>query len=562
MPDSSLLSLAVEEQISEASEKAHRNPSANNLGNLGVVFHSSANYSQAAQCYQLAIEKSNSDWKWNHYLGYIYMELGEPERVVENFNKVIDINPNIGLAWYYLGEAYRSVRKTDLAEKAFSRIISDSNTPGVKETTRNDHFPIGVYAMFQLSKIYFETGRPELAEETIKKLLRQNDLFGPAFRLLGNIYTMKGDISSGENYTIRANDLLLFSPPVDTLADKLALMSRSELYLLKNIDDAARNSYSDWTLQLIEQGFKYIPDNEYLISKAIEVYLLKKQNQKASELMGRHLNAFSADYNELVSMGSLFFKNEMYYEAIIYWRKALNLSPEDVDIYKNMSSCYWKTGDKQKNEEILTEAAEMNQDNPEKLADIIFTFIQFEHIDKANQYLKKLKQPSPQTPKIQKLYGKIAERNGDLMDAINKYESSFKGDQKDLETINELGNLLMSNEMWNKYLAFYQEALKFNPNNPEYLNILSKFYLGSPDKSLRNLDESIKYSIRAFSNKNSTQEIILSSGKNLAVALANRGDKQNALNTIIKTINISQRTNASQNEKQELEILYRTIQNL
>ena len=170
MPDSSLLSLAVEEQISEASEKAHRNPSANNLGNLGMVFHSSANYSQAAQCYQLAIEKSNSDWKWNHYLGYIYMELGEPERVVENFNKVIDINPNIGLAWYYLGEAYRSVRKTDLAEKAFSRIISDSNTPDVKETTRNDHFPIGVYAMFQLSKIYFETGRPELAEETIKKL--------------------------------------------------------------------------------------------------------------------------------------------------------------------------------------------------------------------------------------------------------------------------------------------------------------------------------------------------------------------------------------------------------
>lgn len=560
--DSANLSPAVKEQISDALKEVRRKPSASNLGNLGMVYHSSANYTQAAECYQLAIEKDNSNWKWNYYLGYLNMELGASEKVVENFNRVTEINPNADQAWYYLGEAYRNTRNTDLAEKAFSKITGNNNTPDIKETARTDHFPLGIYALFQLSKIYHETGRPELAEETIKKLLKQNDLFGPAFRLLGNIYTTKGDVAMGEFYTVRANDLLLFSPPVDTLADKLAIMSRSELYLLKRIDESARNSYSDWTLQLIAQGFKYMPDNKYLISKAIEIYLLKEENRKASELTEKHLKSFAGDYNELVNMGRLFFKNQVYDEAIKYWREALSIKTEDIDIYKNMAMCFRKTGEKQKTGEILTEAAELNRNNTENLADIIFTLIQFENIDKANEYLKILNQRPAQSPKIQKLYGKISENNGNLKDAISKYELSFKADPKDVETINALGNLIMRNEMWGKYLAFYLDALKSDPNNPEYLSKLSTFYLGCPDKSLRNLDEGIKYSIRAFSNKNSNPEIMLSSGKNLAVALATKDDKQGALSTIVKTINMGKRTNAPQNVIQELEQLYRTIQNL
>lgn len=74
--------------------------------------------------------------------------------------------------------------------------------------------------------------------------------------------------------------------------------------------------------------------------------------------------------------------------------------------------------------------------------------------------------------------------------------------------------------------------------------------------------EGIKYSIRAFTNKNSSQNVVLSSGKSLAIALATKGDKQNALNIIGKTINISQRFNTSEDLKQELNQLYRAIQKL
>ena len=560
--DSSNLSLAVKEQISDALKKAHRKPSAQNLGELGMAYHSSTNYNQAVQCYQMAIDKNKSDWKWYYYLGSIYMELGEADKAVENFNRVTAINPDISLAWYYLGEAYRNLRKNDLAEKAFSKIISKNNIPEGKETSRIDNFPLGSYAMFQLSKIYFETERLELAEETLKTLININELYGPAYRLLGNIYSTKGDISSGEKFTAIANDLLPFSTPVDTLADKLTLLSRSELYLLKKIDEATNSAYSDWALKLAEQGFKYIPDNQDLVSKAIKIYLWKNLNRKAAELANRKINAYINNYDELVSVGMLFFKKGMYDEAKKYMTKAWTLKSEDFELFVSLSFCFWKTGDEQKAEEMLTGAAETNLDSAENLVAIAYTFLRIENQEKANYYINRLKQLAPKNPRVQKISGKIAESNGDFMAAITMYESSFKGNPKDIETINNLADLLIDKELWLRFYHFYKEVIRNNPNNPEFLEKWGTFYMACPDKSFRNLDEAIEYLKRAFINISSPPHIVLSAGKNLAVAWLIKRDKENAMKAVNKTISYAQRNNAPQNIKMELEKLLNEIQGL
>lgn len=560
--DSAAISPAVEAQIADALKKARRNPSAENLGELGMVFHSSANYSQAAQCYQLAIERSKSDWKWNYYLGYLYKELGESDKVIENFNRVIELNPDSDLAWFYLGEAYRNIRKTEMSEKAFSRIANKNYSLKAKTSARNDHFPLSVYAMFELSNIYVETGRLELAEETINKLLGQSDIFGPAYRVLASIYFMKEEKSLGERFSIRANDLLLTSAPLDPIIDQLALMSHSELFLLKLIDEAKNSGYNEWALSLVEQGLKYISDNEHMVLKAVDIYLLNNRYTEATNLAAQQVNLYSNNYNSLMTLGSLFFQKGIYAEAAKYFRLGLNLNPDEGYVYKNVALCLYHTGEKQKIQGMLTEAAKFNEKNSENLAEIITAFFQYEEKDKANEYLKILKQHAPQGPKVHKLYGKIAEINGDLVTAIKMYESSFKGNPKDNETIEFLGNLLSKNKMWDKYIKFYEEVIKNNPNDPELLEKLSTFYIKCPNESLRNFEDGIIYSLRAFSHKFSTPVVKLSAGKNLAFALATIGDKKNALDILQKTINVGREANSPQNVKQELEELYQRIQNM
>ena len=215
----------VIDQISEARVKAKRNPSADNLGMLGMVYHSSANYEQAAACYKLAIERDDTKWIWSFYLGYLYTEMSESNSILKNFNRVIEINPEVYHAWYYCGEEYMNLREFDRAEKYFGEIrsIIKPNISG-NPSTREDRYPLGTYAMFQLSNIYFNTGRIDLAENTLKELIQANRTFGPGYRLLGNIYRTKGDIPLSDQYGAKANDLMAFSPPVDTLVDRLALI--------------------------------------------------------------------------------------------------------------------------------------------------------------------------------------------------------------------------------------------------------------------------------------------------------------------------------------------------
>lgn len=560
--DTSNLSLVVQEQISDALKKARRKPTAQNLGELGMAYHSSTHYNEAVQCYQLAIEKDKSEWKWYYYLGSISMELGDAGKAVENFKRVTEINPEVSLAWYYLGEAYSNLRQNDLAEKSFSEIAAKNNIPGGNAATRTDNFPLGIYAMFQLSKIYFETGQLDLAGETLITLINTNDLYGPAYRLLGNVYSTKGDVATGEKYTVMASDLLPFSPPVDTLADKLALLSRSELYLLKKIDEAANNAYTVWALTLVEHGLKYIPENQNLVSKAIEVYLWNNQTRKAADLAARTLDSYKNNYDELGLVGMRFFKRGIYSEAEKYLAKAWDLKQEDNELFISLAYCYRNNGDKQKAEDVLTRAAETNPNNAENLAGIAYTFIRIENYEKAGYYLNRLKQIAPENPRVQKITGKIEESNGNTMDAIAAYESSFKGNPKDVETINSLGNLLIEKAMWQRFYNFYQEVIRQNPNNPEFLEKWGTFYLACPDKSLRNIDESIVYSKRAFIHIFSPPQIVLSAGKNLAVAWLIKRDKENALNAVNKTISYAQRNNAPQNIKQELETLRNEIQGL
>jgi len=122
IPDSYSLSVPVKEQLTHAFIKAKRAPSADKLGMLGMAYHSSANYEQAAECYRLAIQRDESAWIWNYYLGYLNMEMGNADAIIENFKTVIDKKPDMDLAWYYLGEEYKNLRENEMAEMSFGKI--------------------------------------------------------------------------------------------------------------------------------------------------------------------------------------------------------------------------------------------------------------------------------------------------------------------------------------------------------------------------------------------------------------------------------------------------------
>lgn len=557
------LSTAVKKQISDAYKKTWWNPSADNIGMLGMIYHSSANYAEAAKCYQLATNKSKTDWIWNYYNGYLQLEMGNPDSAVVNFQRVIEIKPGIHLAWYYLGNAAKNQKNYALAEKAFSKIATvNSRTGSANSTTRGEHFPLGAYSTFELARMNLDMGQTDTAEQTLTALINSNPLFGPAYKLLGTIYNLKGDTDLGTKFTIRSNDFIPFSPPVDTLTDKIVLLSRSELYLLKQIDEAEKSFHSDWALKLVNQGLQYMPDNNYLISKAIKIYLWKNLNEQAIALTDKHLTLFWENYAEIKNTGMFFYQKGVYQQAAKYWTRALELKPGETMIQENLAKCLWATGDKQKSREILTELIEKNPDNPEVIADVTVLLIQFGVMEEAAENLDRLKKLAPSNPKVQNISGEIAQETGEIQKAITFFESSFRGDPNDVETIKNLGELYQKQEMWEKYIKLYTSANQYHPNNPDFLARLGETLISCPEPSLRNIEKGKEYTERAFTYYNCPPEIIIAAGSHLAYAYSLLGDKQKAITTISQTINIGRRQKIPASQQAKLESMLTAFRNM
>jgi len=543
LPDLKVITPSLQEQILAADKKACLNPSSDNLGKLGMVYHSSAYYDKATQCYRLAVQKNEDNWIWSYYLGYLNLELGNSEESIENFSHVIKKNPASYLSWYYTGKAYYNLGMVYDAEKYFNKVAANYDQDfNAEETIRENYFPLRTYAMFDLARIYMNTNRLDNAENKLKEIIDDQIRFGPAYRMLGNVYSMKGDLPLSNYYNIRAKDLSDFVPPVDLLADKIALVSRSELYLLKEIDIAVRSINLEWALKLCNQALQYIPDNKYLISKAIRGYLTLSFGEQALSLLDQHMDYFSNDYDELIEIAGLLKEKGFPSQALMYFSLAKKLKPQ------NPKLPLW-LGEKGFNFEavsLMYEQLEKDPVNIDYLSNAVIVLISTGQKEMAKPYLEKLKQLSPSNPGVKKFTGKIAEEEGNMTEAIAIYEDVFRDDPKDLSVNKVLFNIYINHGMWDKAIDLFRKALEINPNEPFLLEGLGTMLLFCPDPELRNMKDGREYSERAYININSHFEIRLSAARNLATAYAELGDKQKAVAYMETTINLANKGNVAQ----------------
>lgn len=547
IPENPAISGVVRDQIEDALFRAKRKPNSQNLGRLGMVFHSSANYSEAASCYRLAIKKDSTDWIWSYYLGHLGTEMSENELITENFSRVLEVNPDAYQAWYYLGLEFKNHREYKKAESCFNNIVALNNKEIIgSRSTRADQFPLAIYASFQLARTYFDKGDIQQAENTLKEILEISHMFGPAYRLLGNIYSTRGDMVQSKLYGVRANDLKQFTPPVDTLMDRVALMSKSEIYLLKKIDEAVKSIHPDWALRLIRNGLQYFPENGDLIAKAVNVSLWMNLTDQAFAFSDQHINMFRDNFDEIRHTGMLYFQKEAYPAALKYLGTAMQINQGDLQVQKSMVISLWRAGDRQQAMELINQIINSNPENLEVLAEVTdMMFFDLGQGQQAIEYFIMLDHFLPENPKVQKISAWVAENNGRTVDAISMYESSFKGDPNDFVCIKNLGSLYTRGEMWKEAIDLYRRALDFHPNEQYFLERLGTILVTCPDEGLVNIEEGREYSERAFFHFKGQTTLTIYAGRSLAMAFSLLGDKESAKRTILMTINLARSKNFS-----------------
>lgn len=134
---------------------------------------------------------------------------------------------------------------------------------------------------------------------------------------------------------MRANDLVNLSSPVDTILDQVALQSRSNSYLLKQIDEADKGRYVNLELKLVKQGLKFRSDNKYLISKAIILYLKTNEAKQSLPLLRQHFQLFNNDLNELKNVANFLYEKNILlsqvFIIVVFWNCSYDTSLSDEE---------------------------------------------------------------------------------------------------------------------------------------------------------------------------------------------------------------------------------------
>jgi tetratricopeptide (TPR) repeat protein len=319
-------------------------------------------------------------------------------------------------------------------------------------------------------------------------------------------------------------------------------MSRFDTYLLKEMDDAIRSLNFKMALKLFAHALKYVPDNKFIISKAVYGYLNLGLDKNALPYLDQHLKYFSDDFDELFLFATTLYGKGLRSEAMNYFNQAKKLKPE------NSRLALWLS-DRDMNNEAVTLLNEQLKKDPENVTTLTDAIRMFSHLgdkEKARKYLSAIKRISPPVPEVKKLTGEIEENQGNLKVALAIYEEVISSDPKNLFIIRHLVAIYFRDKMWSKLIPHYRLALESYPNEPFLLEGLGKILISCPDTTLRNLDEGREYSERAFINFKSPYTTKISAGKNLATAYAMLGDLQNASKYINITINMAGKVNLSQ----------------
>ena len=545
LPNLTNVSDSLRNQIKEASSKAYRNPTSDNLGMLGMVYHSSTNYKEAAVCYELAVKRDKTQWIWSYYLGCLNMDMGESEKAVENFMAVLKLNSDAHLAWYYLGIAYENIGDNNKAEFAFLNIeslVGDDNRGNLP--MRKDHFSLNIYARYQMARIYMKSEKLGFAENVLRQILNENRSFGAAYRILGDIYSKKGNKALSDQFIVRANDLITYSIPVDNLMDKLTLLSKSDLYLMKQIDEAKRTIYPEWVYKLISNALQVMPENKYVISKAVKFYVEIGAAKLAFPLLAKHLEYFKNESNEINEVADLLVKNGAYSQSLPYFSQALKLNPEATDQKISLVFASYNAGMKEKALIFLDELIKKNKNDIAVTSRSIYLLMTLGEIERAKAYLAELKGSALTNPKVQQCAAMIAEREGKTDVAQAQYEKSFGGDPTDLNTIEMLGNILVKKALWNRAIDHFRKSLTYHPNEPFLLEKLGTLLITCPVVSLRKIDEGIEYAQRAVDHKSCSTETAIAAGSSLAEAYTAKKDKKTAINYLKMVIDLAQNSNA------------------
>lgn len=193
------------------------------FGEIGQMYHAYKLLDVAEACYRNAQTLQPKDFRWPHYLGYVYQNLSKPEQAVASFQTALTHKPDYAPAMIGAARNYLKLNQSEKAEPLFKQAINFNLTKGAgmagmgELALANRNYAVAILSFEQalkempeatelyypLAQAYRGLGDTAKAEENLAKRGTGNVKFGD------ELMAALGDLTSGSHAHVSRGSRLM-----------------------------------------------------------------------------------------------------------------------------------------------------------------------------------------------------------------------------------------------------------------------------------------------------------------------------------------------------------------
>lgn len=519
----------IQKHIFAAHQKVSDNSFDDNaVGEMAMTLHSNLFYAEAQDWYLAAQKLDSTEWLWHYYPSLIKEEIGDANAAIAGFKKVVTLNPKVSNAWYKLGASYLKQNNYDDANTSFARVKETKSFRFAADLPDKGAFPLYVYAGLSLGRVYVAQGKYDVAERELQQLIREHPRFGSSYRLLGEVYQLRGEQQKSRDAVLRAGDFENYIPPSDPMFNSLLLKTRDSNSVLKQIDIAIQSENFAWADMLCDFILEYDPQNMDAIAKSILLNLVKNEKEGLAAKSRKFFEFNQLNDEKLFELSETFYRWNQPLLAAKYLEGVMTVNPKAIDAHilylkilvktkedkKAIAHCKIVLDDFPENSELRTEYGRI-------------LLLQGNEAEAKLQLKKAIENdPDNEVPHI--ILGIMAQNKKEINSALQSYQKAVRINPLNVNAVTRLGNYLLSLQRWEEAASVYKSALTSSPNSIDLLERNAWVLSTSPNQRLRDGEKALRLAKRlTFIRKEQPRQDV-ECGITLAAAYAEQGDFESA----------------------------------
>lgn len=446
--------------------------SATDLNDLAGMSFAGGDLSAAVLAYQAAMLQYPDDPVAYYNMGYIFIDyLADTTNGLPLLEKAVELDPENGDSWFYLGTAYILIDDKERAYDAFQRAL--------------DINPLNDAAWYFLGMMAESLGNIDEALECFDEALLINPQNPLVHQSKGVLFSIRGEDD-------KALESLSKADPASLVAQFYTGVSNLNL----GNNDLALEAFQKVTemepLDSLEEGF--ITTSLYNIgviqSATGEVGSAISILQEAAERSDEQSKTF-------LQLGRAYLDEENYSEAISALNKAIQADPENGAAYFYLGNALADLGDNEGAFEAFTESLIYDPDNSMAWENLGIILFQFENYMDAAPAFADAVRLDPQNGEAWSYFARSLWYEGDEPGAVEAFgRALLLIEEPDAALLNDYGVALNDIKKFDEALAVFDEAVSLESDIPDYWfnrgNVLNN--LGEHQEAIASYQEAVSIS--------------------------------------------------------------------